>query len=127
MTLFKTIITACFAAFLFASCGADTKEKIAQDSFSAMEEMVSILETISDKASAEAAKPKLEALVSKVDGLKARAKALNISDDEMKKEMEKNKEKMGELMGKMMGTMMKIGMNKEVQEVLGDTMNKLNK
>ena len=127
MTVFKSLISACLMAVLFASCGADSKEKVTEDALSAMEEMVTILEGVKDKATAETAKPKLEALAKKVEGLKDRQKALNISDDDMKKEMEKHKERMGKLMGKMMATMMKIGTNKEINEVLGETMSKINK
>ena len=125
MTVLKSIIAACLMAVLFASCGADSKEKIIADAETGMEEMVNLLEGIKDKATAEAAKPKLEALAERMNKLKSRADALQIPEEDMKKAME-GSEKIKGLMGKLMGSMMRIGMNKEISGVLEDTMKKMN-
>jgi len=127
MSLVKNVITVLFTVLILGSCGSDSKEKIAEESFIVMEEVSKLLEGVNDKATAEAAKPKLEELVGKMNSLKDRASALNLSDDEMKAELEKDKEKMENLMKKLMGSMMKISMNQEVAAVLGNTMSKVKK
>ncbi|MCM8541202.1 MAG: hypothetical protein NE328_13080 [Lentisphaeraceae bacterium] len=124
MTIFKSIIAACVMAVLFVSCGADSKEKIIADAEVGMEEMVNLLEGIKDKATAEAAKPKLEALAERMNKLKDRADALKIPKADLDKEMQAS-EKIKGLMGKLMGSMMRIGMNKEISGVLEDTMKKM--
>jgi hypothetical protein len=129
MQTIKITLMACLTALFLASCGADSKEKVMDDAFSGMEEMVTILEGVSDKASAEKAKPKLEALATKMKKIDGRLEALGLKKEDLQKEMEsdeKYKKKMETLMGKMMGTMMKLATNKEVKEILDDSMKKLN-
>jgi hypothetical protein len=128
MQTIKMTLMACLTALFLASCGADSKEKVMDDSIAGAEEMATILEGVSDKASAEKAKSKLEALVAKMDKIKTRLKALGLTEEDMQKEMqgnEKYKKKMEEIMGKLMGSMMKMAMNKEIKDVLEDTMKKL--
>lgn len=125
--MFKSVIAFFFMALVFTSCSPDTKEKVAEDAFSAMEEVMTVLEGVKDKATAEAASPKLKKLVDKVEGIKARQKALSITDEDFKKEMEKQKDRMGKLMGKMLPTLMKISADKEVEAIIGESMKKIMK
>ena len=124
----KVLVAALFAVFVLASCGPDSKEKVAQDAISLMGKMATILEGVSDKSSAETAKPKLEALAKTKESIMARLKTLGLKEEDLKKELkdEKYKAQVEAIMKKMMASMMKTMMNKEVQEVLEDTMKKLN-
>ena len=61
-------------ALLFSSCGAEaalTHESVTKETASAMTEFVTILERITDEASATAAKAELETLSGQMNELKA--------------------------------------------------------
>ena len=121
MTVFKSIITACLMAMLFASCAGDSKEKIMADSKSMIKEMTEIFKSIKDKSTAEAAKPKLEALAKKGKEMEVRLKALNLDKKSMDEETKKDPE-MKKLTGELMEAMGVLLANEEVQSVLQETM-----
>ena len=130
-TIFITV-----ALLMLASCGKDSnektatdtsgkdsKEKIASDAIAGMEEMLAIVETVKDEASAKAAKPKLEALAKKQDGIEARLKALNISKEDFQKHMEADealKKRVAATDGKMKKAM--EGLNDEALDIIMDVM-----
>lgn len=129
MQTIKMTLMACLTAFFLASCDADSKEKVIDDSIAGLEEMATILEGVSDKASAEKAKLKLETLIAKMDKVETRSKALGITKEDIQKEIkgnEKYKKKMGAVMTKMMDSMKKMAMNKEIRDILEDAIKKLN-
>jgi len=110
-------MAACLMALLFTSCGGDSKEKVLADSKDMMKEMIEIFNSITDKASAEAAKPKLEALKKKGEEMKKRLEALNLDKKALDEEA-KNDPEMQKLAKDFGAAMMKVAMNKEAQEVL---------
>ena len=61
---------------------SDSREKVTEDGLDLMEEMVGVLEGVTDKESAEEAKPELEALGEQAKELKARAEKLGDPSEE---------------------------------------------
>jgi chromosome segregation ATPase len=95
---------------------SDSREKVMEDQLDLMEQTVGILEGVTDKESAEEAKPKLEALKEVSEELQARAKKLGKPTEEEAKELqEKYGEKMTEVANKMMAQMMRVQSNLETK------------
>ena len=74
-------------SLLLSACGGDPYEKAAKQSVNVMEDMVEILEGVTDKASAEAARGKLEKLVSKTKEMKADLMKLGAPTPEQQKKL----------------------------------------
>ncbi len=107
---------------------SDSREKVTEDGLDLMEEMVGVLEGVTDKESAEEAKPKLEELNKEGEELKARAEKLGDPSKEEEKELEeKYGEQMKEVFGKMMAQMARLSAKPEAMAVIGDSMSGMNK
>jgi len=118
-------VLACGFAMALVGCG-DSHDKVTADSLDVISDMNDVLDGVNDKASAEAAKPELEALGERMQDIKARAEKLGEPSAEQKQALEeKYKERMGKEVGRIFGNMMRVGMNPEIAGVLDDAMNKL--
>lgn len=69
------------------ACAKDSQEKIAQDSAATMKELGEVLSGIQDQATAEQAKPKLEAIAERTRALEARMLELGTPDPALAKEL----------------------------------------
>jgi hypothetical protein len=109
----KLTITALMLSLMpLAGCGSsDSNEQALADTIACMDEMGATLATVKDKASAEAAKPIIEAAAKRLDSIKVRMKELSKPDAAQEKAMnEKYGERMKEAMGKMMKESMRVAM-----------------
>ena len=67
------LIPILLALVLIPGCGGgDTHESLAVEAQSAMKQMVAVLDTVKDEASAKSAKPQLKTLVEKLNDINAR-------------------------------------------------------
>jgi hypothetical protein len=109
-----------FVAIVITGCG-DTRESLAEESMSTMREMVAVLDTVKDDASAKAAKPKLKTLSDKLEDINQRASKLGTpTEAEVKALDQKHGKEMEELMRKMTGHMMRIAFDPKIQAELAD-------
>lgn len=122
-TRFAAAALALTMPFALVSCG-DSHEKVTKDVISLMNKLGDTLGTVTDKASAEAAKDKLKALGDEMKALKSRMdKVGKPSGDAEKKLEEKYKSEMEAAMKKMMSATMKIATaGPEAQAALKDVM-----
>ena len=74
---------------------SDSREKVVEDQLDLINEMIGVLEGVTDKESAEEAKPELEELIKEAEATQARMKELGEPSEEEEKELE---EKYGEQM-----------------------------
>jgi hypothetical protein len=112
---------------LLAACngGSPTHESVTKDMISMMEEQADILATITDEASFEAAKPKLDALKEKADTLKAATEKLGDPSKDVEEQLKKKyeprvKEVSQKLMKEMQRLMMSPAIAGKLQEALKD-------
>ena len=120
-----TIAALLLSLMPLTGCGSDPHEKAMEDMIGGMEEMVAILETVKDKESAEAAKPKLEALGKRMEATQKTMEEIGKPDEAKEKVLkEKFEKRMKEILPKVMSETMRVGMNKEFSEILGDAMKK---
>ena len=114
-------------AFLIVSC-ADSKDKVADDAVSNLEELADVIVTIKDKASAEAAKPKIESIAKEFEAIEERIKKLGLDTKKFKEDYKNDealKARVKAIEDKFKKAFMTILTNKEIQEVLNETMNKI--
>ncbi len=105
----------------------DPHEAILEDMIATMTEMVDVLETVQDPASAEAAAPKLEALVTELNAIEARMEA--IGDPDPAKEdalMAVYEEPMQDVFDGFMEQMMRLQMEPELFEPLAEVFMQMN-
>ena len=124
MTLTKNVLLACLITVLFTSCTKKTPiQKLVEETFLLLEEKVTILETIKDKESALAAKPKLESVIAK---LIKKCNDLNIPPDDIWSEMEyADNERLSEYEKKWWQLFSTLRKDEEIQSILGETFEKL--
>ncbi|MEX2214390.1 MAG: hypothetical protein WD768_09700 [Phycisphaeraceae bacterium] len=107
-------------------CGGGSHEAVAEESVSKFKELASVLEGVTDTASAKAAKPKIDAIVAELKAIGERSKALPEPDEATKKKiMEKMKTELTSAMMKMQEAMMKLATNPEAAKALGEAMEKM--
>jgi len=99
--------------------GDDAQEALADKAIATFKEYAGVLESVKDKASAEAAKPKLEAINKKIKEIEAEGKKLGEPNEAIKKKLE---ESMGPAVGAVLKEMGRISENKELTEILGSTL-----
>ena len=108
-----------------AVAAADSREKIVEEQLVLMTSMVGLLEGVTDKESAEKAKPEFATLNEKGEALKARADKLGEPSTE---EEESLKAKYGPQMeavaGKLMAQMMRLMAKPEAMAILQESMSK---
>jgi hypothetical protein len=104
--------------FLVAGCGAnlDTPEGAMEASIDMLNEMTDILKSVKDKKSAEAAKPKLEALGKRGDEIE-KALSKHKPDEAV---AQKYAPKMMAAMEKFSTEVQRIMQDPEMQQILGD-------
>ena len=117
--------------FLVSGFGGDSHESIRKETIKAMNEMCDILGSIKDKASAEAAKSKMEKLSERMQDLKKRADKLGEPSAEVKSALEKKYkaelEQVGQRFVKEVFRMATMEDGQGLQDMLksfGDAMNK---
>jgi hypothetical protein len=86
---------------LCAGCG-DSADSVMQDGLACMKEMTTVIHSVTDEATAQAAAPKLKALVARIQEIAKRQKALNLSKEQEAALMEKYKPQADEI-GKTFG------------------------
>ena len=121
------ILIAVAGVLLVSGCGKGepTHESVAEDMMDLLAKQVDIMEGITDAASAEAAKPKLDALLEELKELTEVAKKLGDPPKELEEELEKKYEpETKKLMERLMPVMMRLMADAEIQKVLEDTMTK---
>jgi hypothetical protein len=103
-----------------SGCG-DSRESLTEEGMSTMREMVVVLDTVKDDASAKAAKPKLQALSAKMEDIGQRQNKLGApSDAEIKVMVEKHGKEMDELGRKLSGHMLRITFDPKIKAELSD-------
>lgn len=113
------------ALTLFTSaCAKDSQEKIAQDSAAAMKSLGEVLSGIQDQATAEKAKPELEALVERIRAIEARVVELGAPDPALAKELGE-KSGMSQAIGVVMQQTMRLAQNPELMAVIQPVMQEL--
>ncbi len=98
-------------ALLLSGCGGDSREAIMEEMLDQFDAITASMKKITDKQSATAQAPKLEAIAAEMKALKARADKIGKPDDaEDKALQEKYKERMETSMKGMMSEMMRVAM-----------------
>ncbi len=109
------------AAMMTTACGGDTRDSLASEQLKVMNDFATTLEGVKDAGSAKAAKPKLEALATRMDDINARESKLPpATEAETKALMEKRGKDMDATMMKVQSAMMKIMMDPAIQAELKD-------
>jgi outer membrane murein-binding lipoprotein Lpp len=124
-TLGKTIGTGSLlaVALLLSGCG-DSHDDVMKDSVAKMNEMTDVMKSVTDKASAHAAAPKLKQISTDMKSLKAREDKLGKPSDAEKKQLEeKYKKDLETAMGNFMKETFRVAMlGPDVQAELQDSM-----
>ncbi len=105
-----------------SACGQSSHESLTDEMVTSTEEIADVLETVTDKASAEAAKPRLEAIAKKMKDTLERRKALGEPDAaEQQAIAEKVKSRLDASQARMMQAMMRLQSQPDALQVLRDT------
>jgi len=103
------LFTAVTLPLALTSCGGDTHEKLADDTISIMNKMGDAIAGVKDKASAEAAKTKIEGLVKEMKALKERGDKIGEATGDQKTKLEEKIQKAAQdVQTKMMGAMTQL-------------------
>ncbi len=87
MKLITALILLLSLPLLFASCGGDTHQSIAEEVRGEFSKVVDILESVKDEASAQAAVEKIAKIQKNIDDIGVRAKKLGTPDAETTQKM----------------------------------------
>ena len=119
-----TIAALMLSLMPLVGCGpSDPHEKAIVEMMECMEEMTEILAGVTDKASAEAAKPKLKAVNDRMTASKKNMDEIGKPDEAKEKMLkEKYEGRMKEMMPRMMKESMRVMMNPEFSAILADAM-----
>ena len=108
-----------------AVAAIDSRDKVMEDQLGLMASMVGVLEGVTDKATAEKAKPEMKSLNTKAEAVKLRADKLGEPTEEEEKGLkEKYGAQMEEVGGKIMAQMMRLMAKPEVMAIIQDSMSK---
>jgi len=126
MTRVRLLPVLALAALVVCGCESKpTHESVMKESIDKMKEFASILEGVTDESSAQAAKPKLQAIGAEMKELKAKSEKLGkLPPDEEKRLKAKYEPQVKELMPKLMSQMMRIGMDPKLAPIIRDAMPK---
>jgi hypothetical protein len=119
----RTIVTTLCAAVLVLSSGCDnTHESLMDDMLDEMENMIAVLKTIKDEASAKSAESKLRSIVDKLNSLQERVKKVKQPEGEEAKALEKKfEERAKKIMGEFLSEMMRVSsISPEVATILSE-------
>jgi hypothetical protein len=112
--------------FLTAGCSKTDKEKAAaimEDQIEMMEEMTSILKTVTDEESAKAAEPKLKKLSEKFQADQQDQSIMeNLSEEDKKELVAKYEPRLKEVTEPFMQEMMRVMLNPKLNSGLGDVL-----
>lgn len=120
----STAVLALFA-LLAVACGGsiDSQEDAMEASMDVMEDMAAVLEGVTDKASADAAIPEIEALGERLSEIsKQKAKLPEPTAEEMEALQKEYMPKVGESMGKVMQQIMKLAQYPELGRAVDKAM-----
>jgi hypothetical protein len=127
--MFRARLLCVLAVSTFVLCvssGCDSKpthESVLKDSIAKLKEVATILEGVTDEASAQAAKPKLQAISTQLKELKTKMDQLpKPSADEEKRLKEKYEPQMKEMMPKLMAQMMRVAMDPKLGPIIKDSL-----
>lgn len=124
--LVTRVLSLAACSLSLVSCGGDSHEALAKDSVGLFTEVAIVIEGVTDKASAETAKGKIDALAARGHALQERAEALGAPDEAKGKALEASYEKsMMEAQQRMMKAMMALSSKPEVMAMLQDSLAKL--
>jgi hypothetical protein len=113
---------------LLCSCGGkvDSYEEAMDAHLQIMDDMVSVLEGVTDQASAKAAQEDLAAIGQRARDLADQTKGLPQPDEaERKRMMDKGEARAQELQQQMMKQMMKLAQYPELQKAVSDAMSQM--
>lgn len=111
---------------LFASCGSK-HEAVMDEYIALMNEMVDILKTVKDEATAELATPKLEAVGSRIESLSAKMNNMNdLTPQELMELFKDYQEPMQEVLQELSEEMMRVAMITDMDEELQQVMEAMN-
>jgi hypothetical protein len=106
--------------------GCDSKpthESLMKDAIAVMKEWATVLEGVKDEASAEVAKPKLQAINAKMKDLKTKADTLGKPPAEEEKRLkEKYEPEFKQVLDKLMPEVLRIGFDPKLGPILKDAM-----
>jgi hypothetical protein len=92
---------------LCAGCG-DSPDSVMQDALSCAKEMGTVMQSVKDEASAQAAAPKLKAIGARMQDIEKRQKALKLSKEEETALQAKYKPQMEEIAKGLVPDMMRV-------------------
>jgi len=107
-------------------CGpSDPHERVTEDLMDGMEEITGVLATVTDKASAEAAKPKLEALGTRMEAIKKEMTEIGEPDKAREEALkEKYEERIKKITAGMVKEAKRVMTNPEFRALLTDALGK---
>ncbi|MEM7201977.1 MAG: hypothetical protein AAF628_17045 [Planctomycetota bacterium] len=108
---------------LLVACGGDSHASVSEALLGVVDEIASVVEGISDKASAEAARPVLEQLGERMVELQNKAKALGKPDEATNADLE-SKRTNDPRTKRLQAAMMRAFAKPEAAKVLSDVMSK---
>jgi hypothetical protein len=101
------LMLACMGLAFCAGCG-DSPDSVMQDALSCAKEMGTVMQSVKDEASAQAAAPKLKAIGGRMQDIEKRQKALNLSKEEETALQAKYKPQMEEIAKGLLPDMMRV-------------------
>jgi polyhydroxyalkanoate synthesis regulator phasin len=104
-------------ALLLAACGSKHEQAVTEY-LEVLEDINDILDGIKDKKSAQAARPKLERLATRMRTLQAKMEKLPEPTEADLKRAEKRSGELDKQMQRLMANSMRIGMNPELSDAL---------
>jgi hypothetical protein len=115
----------CLLGLGLTGCG-DTHEKLTADSIAAMKEFSGIIASIKDEPSAQAAKPKLEALGDRMEALRKRRDALGQPTKEQEEALKKKYEpEVKQIAEEMLPNMMRVAFDPKLSVHVKDSLEKI--
>ena len=107
---FRIIMSAAVLGLVLSACGGDSPESIAEEQFDLMDEMLDILEGVTDQDSAKEASKEMEALAKKMADLEKRMEKMPDPTPEQQKRLaeiaKEHQEEFGKRMQEVMSKMM---------------------
>ncbi|HRK32013.1 MAG TPA: hypothetical protein PLD59_13140 [Tepidisphaeraceae bacterium] len=120
MSKFLFLISSVVLIALCPGCG-DSHESLTAESMSTMKKLVSVLDGVTDGATAKSAKPKLKSLMEEMESLKARQAKLGMPDEaDFKAISAKYGTELEDLQKKMVGHMMRMAFDPAIRVELDD-------
>ena len=116
-----------FVLVLIVGCATDPHESLMKDTISTFDEMIGVIEGVTDESSADAAIGKLEKISKKMGDIKTRGEKLGDPDEATKKDLAEYESKIEEALGRLMVVSMGMAFKpygEKVMEAMGAAMEK---